>query len=674
MAAVSKRTLVVSLLSVIFVTRFAGAQNPVPINISWDPISPAERQLSAPVVEKDAGVEALFWNIHVQDEFFGQDLRRSLNHYVRLKVFDEKGKEKTATIDIEYGSHTSIVNVAARTVKADGSIVELKRDAVYKRDLVRSGGTKIKVVSFAVPGVEPGAIVEYRYKEIRDDPQILYARLQMQREYPVQKITYYVKPLPNDYSGGYRMSVWPFGCKPSPFKPERDGFDSFFVENVPAFHEEPMMPGEPNVRWWVLMLYRKSDNTDAEKYWTDIGKKWYDRLKQSVKVDDELKKAAAEVTSGAKNQDEKLAALAAYVRKQVKGYYDPGVSDADRNKVMSKLPKDRLRTAPEVFKSGMGSSDDRNLVFAALASSVGIEARPALLPSRNDILFDPKMADEYFLDSIDMAVKSGDTWKLYDVSAHRLPPGMLTWGEEGVQALLSDPKKPSFIISPSSPPEASLIRRKGRLTLDEEGTLEGDVEEAFSGHSAEARREELDGESEAKQLELVKERVSKVFSTAELSNVSIKNIDQAAQPLELQYHVKIPGYATRTAKRILLQPLYFERGAGPVFTAATRRYAISFPYAWKESDDLVIQLPAGFVIDQAASPAPMNFGPTGSYAVHMSVRNKKELVITRDLIFGNEGQLNYEQKVYPQVKNVFDQIYGADTKALTLRQEDGGAQ
>src|ERR1700683_4500374 len=83
-----------------------------PIDIVWLPVTDAERNMKSPVVEKDAGVEALFWRVHVRDEFMsGQELRRVLYHYVRLKIFDEKGKEKASTIELPFNDKTSIVSV-----------------------------------------------------------------------------------------------------------------------------------------------------------------------------------------------------------------------------------------------------------------------------------------------------------------------------------------------------------------------------------------------------------------------------------------------------------------------------------------------------------------------------------------------------------------------------------
>ena len=135
----------------------------------WIPISDAERQMKSPVVEKDAGAEILLWRVHVVDEYLGDDLQRVLYHYIRLKVFDAKGKEKTGTVDLSYSEPGGILDVSGRTVKADGTIMELDRKTVYKRDLVRAGGRKEKVVSFAMPGVEDGAILEYRWKQTQND-------------------------------------------------------------------------------------------------------------------------------------------------------------------------------------------------------------------------------------------------------------------------------------------------------------------------------------------------------------------------------------------------------------------------------------------------------------------------------------------------------------------------
>jgi hypothetical protein len=385
-----------SLLLAAITTFSAIAASAPAVNIGWLPVTDAERQMSAPIVEKNAGVEALFWRVHVQDEVQGQDLQRVLYHYVRLKIFNQDGKEKVAAIDIHYGDRTNISSVSGRTIKADGSIVELTKDAVHDRVLTRMGGLKQKVKSFAMPGVEVGSIVEYRWKETQDDPHVMYLRLQFQREYPVQKVTYFVKPIPRE-DIPYTMGIWPFNCKPSPLVLGNDGFSSTSLENVPAFREEPMMPGEGSVRPWVLIYYHKDGKREPDKYWSGIGKSAYSELKLAMKSSGELKHEAAEAVSGAKNDDEKVASLIRYIRGNIRSYYDPGVTDVERAAIVKKLQKGQNRTSKEIFKSGVGLPDELNTVFASLAAEAGLDARPAMVPNRDDFLFDERLAERYFL-------------------------------------------------------------------------------------------------------------------------------------------------------------------------------------------------------------------------------------------------------------------------------------
>jgi hypothetical protein len=429
------------------------------------------------------------------------------------------------------------------------------------------------------------------------------------------------------------------------------------------------MLGEPNVRPWVLLYYRSDEKRNPEKYWGDVGRRRYDWLKQSLKANDEIKSEAAEAVSGANTPEEKAAALVRHIWKRVRGLWDTGVTDAERTKVLAKMPKDRRRTAAEVLKSGLGDADERNLLFAAMAISVGLEARPVLLPNRNDILFSQQMTDDYFLDSVDTAVKIGDQWKFYDVGAH-LPPGMLSWSEEGVAALVSDPKKPVFLQSPISVAEDSLTQRTAHMALSEDGTLEGDIEASYSGHAAAEHRDKLLGEAEARQQEIFKETVTAVFAQAEVTAIAFQNVDDPAKPLVAKCHLKIPNYGTRTAKRILLQPLLFQFGTTPKFTAAERRYDVVLHYPWKEHDDVSIKFPAGFMVDNAQNPGPLSFGKVGGYTLKMGIRNKSELVIARELTFGQEGTISFPKEAYQQVKAVFDTVHGRDTVALTLRQSE----
>jgi hypothetical protein len=656
---------------VLVLSSVAGAQQRTlapPEFTAWPPISDAERAMKSPSVEKDAGAEVLLWRVHVVDELLGdnRDLQRVLYHYIRLKVFDEKGKEKASTIDLDYREPGAILDVAGRTIRPDGTVVELDRKSIYKRDVIRAGRRPVKTVAFAMPAVEPGAILEYRWRQIEDDNRFRYVRLQFQREFPVEKVAYFVKPLSSRYVAAEQMAVMRFNCEPSPIKQENDGYNSLVVENVRAAHHEPLAPSDPNIEPWALLFYRQGSVKQPDQYWNEEGKKTYHEIKDSVKGGEELKAAVQEAVAGARNEEEKVTALVGYIRKSLRNLNDPQITQAEREKFLEKLPNDRFRTSAEIFKSGIATSREMNVAFAAAAMAAGLEARPVLASDRAEYAFNPKLADVYFVDNLDMAVKLGDSWKVVDVSNRLLTPGMLPWRQEGMSALLADPKAPMFLRLPVSAPDASVERRTAQLQLAVDGTLAGEVEETYTGHRAEDYREEIANQSPAQREEWFRKRIVRMFPDADVTGIKLDNAEDASKPLVARYHLDAPHFAQVTGKRILFQPNAFRRAEGSPFTATERRFSIEFPYSWHEIDSIHIRLPEGFALDNADSPGGLNFGDTGSYQLQMTVGNG-ELVTSRDFTFGNRGIIFFEAKNYLILKKIFDQIEVRDTHTISLK-------
>ena len=128
----------------------------------WRPVTPAELAMKTPVVEKDADAEAIFWEIKIDDDETGL----ILTHYVRIKIFTDRGKETQSKVEIAFGKffgrETKLADIAARTIKPDGAIVELQKSDIFETTQVKASGAKVKVKSFAVPAIEVGAIIDSR--------------------------------------------------------------------------------------------------------------------------------------------------------------------------------------------------------------------------------------------------------------------------------------------------------------------------------------------------------------------------------------------------------------------------------------------------------------------------------------------------------------------------------
>jgi hypothetical protein len=144
----------------------------------WQPVDPGELAAKEPKVDKDADAEALLWEVRVEDQWDGYKLNNILLHKIRIKIFNDRGREAHSKVDLTYLDKTRISDIAGRTVKTDGSIVELTKDGIFDRELIKASGVKVRARSFVLPNVSAGDIIEYRWRETRSQRHAEGARTQ----------------------------------------------------------------------------------------------------------------------------------------------------------------------------------------------------------------------------------------------------------------------------------------------------------------------------------------------------------------------------------------------------------------------------------------------------------------------------------------------------------------
>src|SRR6185503_10757869 len=570
----------------------------------WRPVEAADIALKTPVVEPNADAEAIFWDIRIDD---GGAYDLVLNHYVRIKIFTERGRDEHSKVDIPYAGNVKIKDVAARTIKPDGTIIELAKDDIIEKVVVKVNGLKLRTKTFAFQGIEPGAIVEYRWKEVVSNSSANNLRLQFQRDIPVQSITYRIKPARDAI-----FDVRPFNMPKFEFHKEKGGFQTTTVTKMPAFHDDPMKPPEDSVRAWAMVRYSGMFPSFLSYYL--LAGTLHFGFEPFLKVDDQIKKKAAEITANAKTPEEKLEKIFEFCRTQIKNTNDvnSGFSEDDIEKLKeNKKPSDTL-------KRGVGPGMDINLLFAALAKAAGLETHVALLPDRGKRLFNRNEVIPGTLKPSNIAVKIGEEWRFFDPGLPYVPPGMLRWQEEGVDALLVA-ASPTWVKTPMTSAEKSKEKHTAQLRLDEHGTLEGDVTLEFTGHLAVERKVFNEDDSPEQREETLKQGVKSRLSSAELTNIIIENATDSSKPFVYKYHVRVPDYAQRTGKRLFFQPAYFQKGISALFSASTRTYPVYFHFPWSEEDKVTIALPKGFTLDNADRPSPVVAGEVCKHEIKMAV-------------------------------------------------------
>jgi len=276
----------------------------------WREVLPAELQMKTPKVEPDADAEVLFWEVRVDDGSIDQLV---MKHYIRVKIFTERGREKYSKIDIPYVQGIKIKDLMGRVIKTDGSTVEVAKTDIFDREIAKQDKAKVKAKSFAVPNIEPGVIVEYQYKEVIPGGSASNMRMKFQHDIPIQTISYYFKPFNS-------VRYLTFNMNENKFIKDKNGFYRATMENVPALKEEPRMPPEDEVRSWLLLYYTDDLKGDYTDFWANAGgyiaRTW--EIKDTLKPGKEIKAAAQQIAAGANAPDEQMAKLFEFCKTKVK--------------------------------------------------------------------------------------------------------------------------------------------------------------------------------------------------------------------------------------------------------------------------------------------------------------------------------------------------------------------
>jgi hypothetical protein len=96
-----------------------------------------------------------------------------------------------------------------------------------------------------------------------------------------------------------------------------------------------------------------------------------------------------------------------------------------------------------------------------------------------------------------------------------------------------------------------------------------------------------------------------------------------------------------------------------------------FHYPWSENDDIEIEWPSNYALDNADVPAKVA-DPSEIGALEVAIGADASLNYMhyrRNFHFGGGGNMFFKSTVYAPMKNLFDAFNKADTHTITLKQK-----
>lgn len=641
----------------------AGA--PAAAKDDWLPISPEELAMKEYPAAAGADAMVLWW------ESYFDHVRNYEEQYKRVKIFTEKGR-RYADIEILHGKNifgglVTVEGIRARTIRPDGSVVEFSGEILDKVITSKRGWMSVRAKTFTLPEVTPGCIIEYKYKRVWP-PHLLGhttgifflpgARWDAQDELFIRRLQFSFRPV-GDFALAWTFRL-PAGREP---RQDKDGIIWLEMENVPALVREEYMPPQDWLAYYVQFFYRGGEVGSVEEFWEVAGKKWNEAVEKFVGRRKAIEQGASELTSPGDPPVAKLRKLYTRVQQIRNLTYERLKTEQEEKREGSKDNKN----VEDVLKNGYGYSSEINRLFVALARGAGFDAGVVRLAERDEVSFDKSLLDSYQLRG-EVTVVQLEGKELYlDPGTPLCPFGLLAWQKSGVTGLRLDSNGGVFVKTPVPEPGQGLIERQAELTLDAEGTLEGTLRVTFHGQQAlERRAEQRDADEAARRKQLEDEVKAWLPAAAEVELQQMSGWETAEEPLRAEFHLRLPGFATPTGRRLLLPLGVFQSQERHPFQHAQRSNPVYFRYPFQEMDDVSVELPEGYGVESL----PAKQDKISTLGRYQFVSQNQPGTVRLERRLAVDGFF-FRTEYYSLLRSFYDAVRKGDESQVVLRVEEG---
>jgi transglutaminase-like putative cysteine protease len=648
----------------LFAILFAGIYSHVTVHAGtgFQPPDPQELKMTSEPLAPGASAILLYRQVDRDDN----GLTSHEDNYERIKILTEDGR-KYADVEIPFvkGSN-DVVHVRARSIRPDGTIAEFDGQ-IFEKEIVKARGLRYMAKTFTLPDVQIGSIIEYSYTYDFKEYSLYDSNWILSQELFTKLARFSLKPYKGNFQNPFTVS-WRLRV-PTGTTPPKEGPDHIVrleAQNIAAFQAEDFMPPENELKFHVNFVYSDDPfEPDFEKYWRRVGKKLDGQIEGFAGRPKALEGVVSQIVSPSDPPEEKLRKLYDRVQSLRNTSYELEKTDQEEKRENEKAPTN----VEEVWKRGYGNGAQLNWLYLSLVRAAGFEASPVLVSDRRNYFFTPQSMDRNKLDANVVQVKLNSKDVYFDPGAAFTPFGMLEWPETAVKGLRLDKDGGSWIETPLPQSSDSRIERKAKLQLNETGGLEGKVTVTFTGLEAMSRRVEERHADDTARKKYLEEQVQEYIPAAsELELISQPDWKSSSQPLVAEFSLKIPGWVSGAGRRALLPVGLFSAPEQHIFEHTNRVHPLYFEYPWQEVDDVTIDLPLGWQVQNLPKPQKQD-GHVVTYVVG-ATNDGSTVHLTRTLTV---DMLILEQKYYMALRNFFQVVRSGDEEQVVLQPGNASA-
>jgi hypothetical protein len=453
-----------------------------------------------------------------------------------IKVFNALGREQEAEIKIPYNGSTETVQlIRARTIKADGTVLDVKPSEV--RTASPSEYDDAKLLSFSMPAVEPGCVIEYEYvtdQKASQRPGQFWSQWYFNGGFDPVQLTRWTVSVPK--SLGLKRQLRNSSVEPT-VSDSKDGKSIIYVweqKNVNGLTVEPLMPPAEK------LLPKLTISTVPN--WQIIAD-WYTQLaKDRMVAGPEIVSKAKELTKNCKTDEEKARAIFYYVQDKTRYVaIELGIS--------AYQPRPALQTLTNQY----GDCKDMATLLVAMLRSVGIKAHPTLLfVGANPTVSDELPAPSVFNHAICLTEINNKKYWL-DATAQVCPFGEIPAGDRGAEAFVIRDGKGAFEIIEEATPELARNEQVVKLKLRPDGSAVGTVVLSGNGDYAMALRANLQLLTQDRIKPYLENVLGAIGANPKVIGFEFSDVKDRDKPVQVSVTVEFPTWANLSGDLLLFK-------------------------------------------------------------------------------------------------------------------------
>ncbi|HAU53686.1 MULTISPECIES: transglutaminase domain-containing protein [Sphingobacterium] len=524
--------------------------------------------------DKNKGPVVQFFR-HVRIKILNKEAYNYANFSIPLY---KSGNDREVLMDIKGASYHLVGDKVVETEMTKANIFNENASENYA------------VTKAAIPQVQEGTIIEYRYRT--ESPFIFNLNAwEFQEDLP-KIYSQYVTRIPEVFH--YKANL-KGGLAVSDRKVENynTGLDSqvgevlgnkttYTMENIPAFHTEDYMTSSKNFRSIIFFeLGRYSIPMGPTKDFSLTWENVRDKLVQDesfggqVKRKTALKEFIEPVLQDSKDDLEKAVRLYTYFQKQIKWN--------NRHSIYAKNIK-------EAIEKRTGNSADINLGLVNALRYAKLDAIPVILSTRENGyagLYAPAISE---FNHVIAQVKIGENYYLLDATSPYEMFGNIPMKCVNFQGRSIPLEGESDWVKL----EANLASTYSNFfygELSEDGALKGKWITSRNGYGASKMRERLQGSNSEEEFY---EKIDEENNRIKINSFKVSNRESLDKPLTEEFEIEIKNFATLQNEQLLFNPYIDTKMSKNPFNLTERNYPIDFGSLVQEECYIEIKLPKGY--------------------------------------------------------------------------------